>query len=153
MKLYIVVAVIVTLLSITPFRGTDIAKLAPAEVVWLAEEDGQVILMTDTEDVGRGVDVLEALADMKATATGTIFLDTADYLIVEKGSEKFLDQVADELRPSCMLCRANQMPDLKEAVTFFAVHKWDVTLRQWQNDRMSLPLFMEEERRFVWDES
>lgn len=153
MKFYIAVAAIVALLSITPFQGSDIARLAPVEVVWLAEEDGQVILMTDTEDVGRGADVLEALADMKATATGTIFLDTADYLIVEKDGEKYLDQVADVLRPSCMLCRATQMPDLKEAVAFFAVHKWNVTLRQWQNDRMSLPLFMEEERRFVWDES
>ena len=153
MKTYIAVAAIVALLIATPFRTTDISKLAPVEVVWLAEEDGQVLLVTDTEDVGRGADVMEALSNMKSTATGTIFLDTADYLIVEIGAEKFLNQVADVLRPSCMLCRVDQMPNLKEATAFFSVHKWDVTLRQWQNDRTELPLFIEEERRFAWDAS
>ena len=153
MKTYIAVAAIVALLSVTPFRTTDISKLAPVEVVWLAEENGQILLMTDTEDVGRGADVMEALSDMRATSTGTIFLDTADYLIVEVGAEKFLDQVADILRPSCMLCQANQMPDLGEAADFFSVHKWDVTLRQWQNERIALPVFIEEERGFVWNAS
>lgn len=140
------------LLSTIPFRGTDIAKLAPVEVVWLAEEGGQVLLMTDTEDVGKGADVTEALADMKASAKGTIFLDTADYLIVETGAEKFLNQITDVLRPSCMACRAKQIPDLKEAAAFFSVHEPDITLRQWQNDQMELPLLKEEERSFVWDE-
>ena len=153
MKMYIVVAAIVALLSVTPFKATDISKLAPVEVVWLAEEAGQILLVTDTEDVGRGADVMEALSNMRATSTGTIFLDTADYLIVETGAEKFLDQVAAVLRPSCMLCQANQMPNLKETAEFFSVHKWDVTLRQWQNERTELPLFIEEERRFVWDAS
>ena len=153
MKTYIAVVAILALLSVTPFQATDISKLAPVEVVWLAEENGQILLVTDTEDVGRGANVMEVLSDMKSTATGTIFLDTADYLIVEVGAEKFLDQVADILRPSCMLCQANQMPDLEEAADFFSVHKWDVTLRQWQNERIALPMFIEEERRFVWDVS
>ena len=152
MKTYIAVVAIVALLIVTPFRGSDIAKLAPVEVVWLAEEEGQVLLVTDTDDIGRGADVMEALSDMRATSTGTIFLDTADYLIVESGAEKFLEQVAVVLRPSCMLCRAGQMPNLKEAAGFFSVHQWDVTLRQWQNERRELPLFIEEERRFTWDE-
>ena len=153
MKTYIAVAAIVALLCVTPFQSADISKLAPVEVVWLAEEDGQILLVTDTEDMGRGADVMEALSDMKATATGTIFLDTADYLIVEVGAEKFLDQAADVLRPSCMLCRADQMPDLKETAAFFSVHKWGVTLLQWQNNRTELPLFIEKERRFAWNES
>ena len=142
----------VILLSASPFRGTDISKLAPVEVVWMAEDGGQVLLMTDTGDAGRGADVREALADMKAAAKGTIFLDTADYLIVETGAEEFLDQIADVLRPSCMVCQAKQVPDLKEAAEFFSAHEPGVTLRQWQNDRMELPLLKEEERGLLWDE-
>lgn len=140
------------LLSAIPFQGTDISKLAPVEVVWLAEEDGQVLLMTDTEDVGQGADVAEALSDMKAAAKGTIFLDTADYLIVENGAEGFLNQITDVLRPSCMVCRTKQVPDLKEAAEFLLAHEPDVTLRQWQNDGRELPLLKEAERSFVWDE-
>lgn len=150
--LYGATVLAVILLSASPFRGTDISKLAPVEVVWLAEERGQVLLMTDTEDVGKGADVWEALSDMKATAKGTIFLDTADYLIVETGAEEFLNQITDVLRPSCMVCRAKQVPDLKETAEFFSVHEPGVTLRQWQNDQMELPLLKEEERSFVWDE-
>ena len=150
--LYGATVMAVILLSASPFRGTDISKLAPVEVVWLAEEDGQVLLMTDTEDVGKGTDVREALSDMKAAAKGTIFLDTADYLIVETGTEEFLNQITDVLRPSCMVCRAKQVPDLKEAAEFFSAHEPGITLRQWQNDQMELPLLKEEERSFVWDE-
>jgi hypothetical protein len=152
MKRWILYIATVALLSTTSFRGTDIAKLAPVEVVWLAEEDGQVLLMTDTEDVGRGAYVQEALAAMKDAALGTVFLDTADYLIVETGAETFLDQIAAVLRPSCMVCRAKQVPDLKKASQFLSAHEPDVTLRQWQNDGGRLPLLQEEERSFVWDE-
>ncbi len=150
--LYGVSVLALILLSASPFRGTDISKLVPVEVVWLAEDGGQVFLMTDTGDSGRGADVREALSDMKATAKGTIFLDTADYLIVEQDAEKFLNQITDVLRPSCMLCRAKHMPDLKEAAAFFSAHEPGVTLRQWRNDRKELPLLKEEERRFSWDE-
>lgn len=140
------------LLSASPFRGTDIAQLAPVEVVWLAEDDDQVFLMTDTGDWGRGKDVREALSALKASSPGTVFLDTADYLIVETNAEEFLNQVADILRPSCMLCRAGSMPDLQEAAAFLIAHESGVTLRQWQEERMKLPLLKEEERRLSWDE-
>ena len=152
MKRWVLYIAAVALLSTTSFRGTDIAKLAPVEVVWLAEEDGQVLLMTDTEDTGKGADVREALTDMKAAALGTVFLDTADYLIVETGAEKFLEQIAEVLRPSCMVCRAKQVPDLKKAAEFLSIHEPNVTLRQWQNDGRELPLLKEEKRSFVWNE-
>lgn len=151
MKRWILYIAVVLLLTV-PFRGTDISKLAPVEVVWLAEESGQVLLMTDTGDTGKGADVQEALSDMKAAAKGTIFLDTADYLILQIGTEKFLNQVTDVLRPSCMVCRAKQVPDLKEAAAFFFAHEPGVTLRQWQNDQMELPLLREEGRGFLWNE-
>ena len=150
--LYGVTVLAVILLSASPFRGTDISKLAPVEVVWLAEEDGQVLLVTDTGDWGRGKDVREALSDMKAAAKGTIFLDTADYLIVQKDAEVFLDQIAEILRPSCMLCYAMRMPDLKAAGAFFDAHEPSVTLRQWRNEQTELPL-LKEEGRLMWDES
>jgi len=44
------------------------------------------------------------------------------------------------------------VPDLKKAAQFLSVHEPDVTLRQWQNDSVKLPVLKEEERSFVWDE-
>lgn len=134
------------------FHGTDIAELAPVEVVWLSDNGGQVYLHTDSDNIGWGENVTAALADMKAAAPGSIFLETADYLIVEVGAEELLAQVYDILRPSCKICVAQGMPDLKAAAAFLDAHEPAVTLRQRQAGRNDLPLLSEQAGRFEWIE-
>lgn len=148
--LYIAVFAGAALFGASPFQGTDISKLAPVEVVWLTDRGGQVHLETDTGDEGWGENVLAALADMKAAAPGSVFLETADYLIVEKGREDLLEQVYDVLRPSCMVCAAEKMPDMEAVAAYLAAHEPQTTLRQRQVDRRSLPLLREQEGRFEW---
>lgn len=150
MKRWIVYIAVVILFATTPFRGTDIAKLAPVEVVWLTEKGGQVYLETDTGDTGRGANVREALEDMKAAAPGSIFLETADYLIVEQGREVLLEQTYDVLRPSCMVCTAEKMPDMEAVAAFLAAHEPQTTLRQWQVESQRLSVLKEQEGRFEW---
>ncbi len=150
MKRWIVYIAVVILFTVTPFRGTDIAKLAPVEVVWLTEKGGQVYLQTDTGDMGRGADVREALEDMKGAAPGSVFLETADYLIVEQGREVLLEQTYDVLRPSCMVCTAEKMPDMEAAAAFLAAHEPQTTLRQRQVEGRSLSMLKEQEGRFEW---
>lgn len=133
------------------FRGTDIAKLAPVEVVWLSERDGRVSLKTDTGDFGIGEDMQAALEDMKTTASGTVFLDTADYLIVEQGCEELLEQAYTLLRPSCMICVAEKMPDLEVAAEYLSAHEPERTLRQYRVEKGNIPELVELEGRFAWD--
>ena len=109
---------VVLLFSISPFRGTDIAKLAPVEVVWIAQIGDMVYLETDTADVGMGVNVPSALRDMKAKAAGVIFLETANYLIVNLGDEKLLEQMHFVLRPSCLVCVSDKKPVLEDSAAF-----------------------------------
>ena len=150
MKRWIFYIAAVALFAATPSRDTDIASLAPVEVVWLTEENGQVYLETDTGDMGWGTDVRSALKDMKAAAPGSVFLETADYLIIEEGREDLLVQLFDVLRPSCKVCVARSMPDLEEAVPFLSAHEPQVTLRQYQVEKKGLPLLGEQEGRFEW---
>lgn len=150
MKRWIVYIAAAALFAVTPFRGTDIAKLAPVEVVWLTEKGGQVYLETDTGDKGWGKDVSSALEDMKGAAPGSVFLETADYLIVEKGREGLLGQVYDVLRPSCMVCTAEQMPDMEAVAAYLAAHEPQTTLRQLQVEQKSLFVLREQAGRFEW---
>ena len=150
MRRWIVYIAVVILFAVTPFRGTDIAKLAPVEVVWLTEKGGQVYLETDTGDMGRGADVRSALENMKAAAPGSVFLETADYLIVQQGREVLLVQTYDVLRPSCMVCTAEKMPDMEAAAAFLAAHEPQTTLRQWQVEGRRLSMLKEQEGRFEW---
>ncbi len=151
--LYAVVFAAVSAMGALPFHGTDIGELAPVETVWLSEKNGQVLLNTDTGDFGRGEDARSALEDMKSAAPGTVFLETADYLVVQSGQEHLLSQMYEILRPSCMVCRAEKMPDLEVATAFLSVHEPEVTLRRWRNDRENLPVLTEESGRYVWRES
>ena len=141
---------VLVLLATLPFRGTDISELAPVEVVWLTEENGQVHLQTDTGDMGKGRTVREALANMKATALGAIFLETADYLVVKMGREDLVVQVYDILRPSCMVCVAEKIPDMKTAAQFLAAHEPQITLREYRAECGNLAILAERDGRFEW---
>ena len=87
---YIVLYLVVGVLGLSPFEATDVATLSPVEVIWLEQQGNLVRIETDGKDIGIGKSVLEALENMKRTAPGTVFLDTADYLIVRKGNEKLI---------------------------------------------------------------
>lgn len=150
MKRWLAYLAILVLCGTSANRGTDIGKLAPVEVVWAEEKAGQIYLETDTGNMGRGADAQSALQNMKATASGTIFLETADYVIIEQGKEDLLVQMYDILRPSCEVCVALSMPVLKNAAEFMAAHESGITLRQYQVEQCTLPVLREQEGRFAW---
>ena len=150
MKRWIGYLAVVIALGMASFRGTDIAKLAPVEAVWLSQSNGTVFLQTDTGDMGWGADVLGALENMKAAAPGEIFLETADYLIVEQGAENLLEETCSLLRPSCTVCTMAQIPDLEAAAQFLTVHNRGITLRAVQAGDISIPILNEQEGRFTW---
>ena len=150
MKHWVQYIAVLVLIATLPFKGTDIAKLAPVEVVWLTEENSQVYLQTDTGDIGMGKTVEDALANMKATALGTIFLETADYLVVKMGREDLVVQVYNVLRPSCMVCAAEKLPDMKSAAQFLAAHEPQITLRQYRAECGNLAILAERDGRFEW---
>ena len=121
-------------------QGTDVARLAPVEAAWLTQQAQTVCIVTDTGDVGYGRSVQEALQDMKASASGTIFLETADYLIVEQGREELLEQVYEIFRPACQVCVCHDMPRMQDVAGFLSAHEPTTTLRQLRNVDMPIPL-------------
>lgn len=144
---YMAALAVALLFSVSPFRGTEIAKLAPVEVVWLSQIGDFVYLETDMSDAGMGKDVSSALQDMKAKAPGIIFMETANYLIVQQGDEKLLEQMFSVLRPSCMVCICEEKPALEDSAAFLSVHEPGVTLRQLRAASKKLPLLKQGQGR------
>lgn len=140
----------ISLLGTPTLQGVDVGMLEPVEVVWLADDNGEIFLQTDTGNTGRGATVSEALKDLQASAAGYIFLETADYLIIERNSVNLLEQIYDVLRPSCMVCTAEMMPDLEHAAAFLEIHSSPVTLRKNRMKQENLPQLREQEGRLAW---
>lgn len=128
-----------------PFRGTDVAKLEPVEVIRVTMEQGEVLLQADTGAGGRGEDVETALLDMAQTTAGEVFLETADYLMVSPDAVSLLPALCGYLRPACNVCVAEGEIAPEEAGVFLAVHKPGVSLIRWRAEACALPVLKNEE--------
>ena len=104
-------------------RGTDIGRLRPVEAVQLYEVDGIVFLKTDTGDLGWGLTLEQAIGKLRETTPGQIYLDTADFLLLEKGTEKYLPDLGCLLKKRTLLVYGEVGVDLKAAVEYLRIHK------------------------------
>ncbi len=127
------------LLLLLPFQGNDVGKLRPVELVTMGREGGAVVLETDTGDTGRGEDPLAALEDLKRSAPGALFLDTADYFLVTRETESLLPALSGVLRPAVEVCVISEETDLEDAAEYLRAHSPEVTLLAWRTQGKALP--------------
>lgn len=123
--------IIIALTLAAPVKRLDVAKLQPVEAVAVYVENGQVILETDTEDRGVGKNALEALADMKAKALSVIYLDTAEYLLVQEGAEEYAIELKPMLNGSVLVGQYLK-GEVREQALFYEVHGKLPKLKQWK---------------------
>ena len=115
---------------VCPTKATDVGKLQPVQTIAVyRDEDGYAVL-TDTDDAGRGERVSSAIDNLKATTPATIYLDTAQYLIVD--DESVIDSIRPHLKKSVKLCRFVGQPPMKTVSKFLSAHKVDITLADWR---------------------
>lgn len=103
-----------------PEEATDVGKLIPVEVVAVSEDHGVVTIETDTGDWGRGGTIADAVRDMEAHASGVIYLDTAEYLIAEKGTD--LNRLRPYLKGDVRVCTGSNIP-VEEIADYLRIHK------------------------------
>lgn len=109
------------LLGRAEHTGTDISRLDPVQVVRVSVSDG-VTVETDTGAVGIGSDLEEAIADLHASTSKTVFLDTAQYLLLSGSAERYLPELSMLLRPASQVCLAEGEMDLKAAAEYLGAH-------------------------------
>lgn len=125
-------SIVILLLSLAaPVKRLDVAKLQPVQTVAVYLQAGEVVLATDTGSLGRGATAQQALSDMKAKAASVIYLDTAEYLLIEKNAQA----QADALRPflhSSVKVGEYGGGDVKEETAFYEVHGDLPKLKNWK---------------------
>ena len=104
-------------------KGTDVGKLQPIEIVMVSARDNMVIMETDTEDYGKGVTVEEALEDLRERSQGIVLLDTAEYLLLERGAERYLEELKDMLKGNVRVCYVSGEIDLREVSQYLNIHR------------------------------
>lgn len=129
MKRFILYIMVLAAVLGLPAEGIDVGQLQPVELVSISKVRSEVVLETDTGDMGRGETVAEAFSDLKATTSGEVFLDTADYLLVKKGAEELVPELSAFLRKAVRLCWQEGETDLEAAAVYLRTHTPAATLK------------------------
>ena len=122
---------ILALTLLAPLERMDVAQLEPVEVVFLTKEGDTVFLATDTKASGQGTDVAAALADLKQTAAGVVYLDTAEYLLVSEDAAGEINALRGSLKGSVRLCLGQDV-QVEEVAEYLEVHGTLPKLRDWK---------------------
>jgi len=147
MKWMIYILVLGTAL-LAPVERSDVENLQPIEAVAIYKESGSVVLKTELGDLGEGKTLREALDNLKQTAPGIIYLDTADYLLLGPDTKEYVAETAEFLKDHVRLCALEGEPDLQQAVRYLNVHRPKMKLRQWSQDS-KLQVLSIEKNRFI----
>ena len=118
-------------LCMLPRTGTDAAKLLPAQVLVIAQEEGQITVESDNGVSGSGATLPDALASMRENAEGTLFLDTAEHIVLLQSAQALLPAAARQrqFRLAAKLYLADMdVLAAEDCVDFLQAHPGSVTL-------------------------
>ncbi|MBR5529763.1 MAG: hypothetical protein IKU57_04745 [Oscillospiraceae bacterium] len=132
--LYMLILAVVLLL---PAKATDVGKLRPVQTIAVYKAGAAYVIETDTEDIGRGESLSAAIENLKATTPATIYLDTAQYLLVR--DETLLDMLKPYLKDTVRVCQFKGKPPMDQVSKFLSAHAEKVTLDNWEKGN-GLPL-------------
>ena len=125
--LYPAAFIAAAILSRLPHPAVDIARLDPVRSVYLYMDGAELTIETDSGDSGTGADLEGAYAALRANAHREIFLDTAEFLILDPNvpiSEPFYEL----LRPTTQVVFSNGKPDLETISDYLTIHPPEITL-------------------------
>ena len=128
-------AVILVALWFVPLERLDIAKLLPVQAVAMYMENNNVVLETDTGNIGRGEDASKALEHLKETTPAVVYLDTAEYLLVSENAVSKAGELAQYIKPSVKVCVCDAAGRVKDATQYLDVHGNLPKLRDWMTKK------------------
>ena len=127
--------IILLLMLCVPLERLDVAKLLPIEAVALYINDGQIVLETDTQDVGKGTGVEEALQNLKDVTPAVVYLDTAEFLLVSEKAMSGVNELSQFIKPSVKVCVCDAAGRVKEAIEYLNVHGNLPVFRDWMTKK------------------
>lgn len=140
MKKWLLLLLFCGLLLWKPFTATDVARLKPVEVIRVSTFAGGVLVETDTGNSGVGKNIAGAIADLKHTTDGDVFLDTVDRLLVSPTAVSLLPELGEYLRPGCNVCVEMGRVELDTVGAYLNIHEPGVTLQDHRAGECMLPV-------------
>ena len=134
------------ILLLSPGASTDVVKLVPVELVYVYEQNQKICLETDTGDLGVGEDLEEAMADLRSSASGEIFLETANFAIVTEQTAHLVPGLHAFLRPATRICLGVRAD--AGAAEYLSAHEPQVTLKDLRTGEADLPVLIRTEGRY-----
>ena len=125
--LYFLAAVALTVLFGLPFREYDAARLLPVRTVQAARTADGVKIVSEVGEA-EGASWTEAVAALRESASGDVFFDTAEQLVVCAPS--LLPEILDsgELRPSAQVYFADELTDPEGLNEYLSAHESELTV-------------------------
>ena len=125
--LYPAVFLAAAILSRLPHPAVDIARLDPVRAIYLYMDGDAMTIETDSGDSGSGPDLEGAYAALRANAHREIFLDTAEFLILDP-DVPITEAFYELLRPTTRVVFSNEKPDLETISDYLTIHPPEITL-------------------------
>jgi hypothetical protein len=105
-----------------PVERVDIGELCPIEVIAMTYDGTNVILQTDTGDMGKGATAEAAARNMEETTAGILYLDTAQYLLTEDAAVQWVDELRKYLKGTIKVYTETDVTDLMGAAEYLDIH-------------------------------
>lgn len=125
--LYPAVFLAAAILSRLPHPAVDIARLDPVRGIYLYMDGDAMTIETDSGGSGTGADLEAAYADLRNNADREIFLDTAEFLILDP-NVPITEDFYELLRPITQMVFSNEKPDLETISDYLTIHPPEITL-------------------------
>lgn len=126
-RTYLLAAVALTAIFGLPFRAYDTGKLLPVRTVQAAKTPRGVRIVTEI-GAAEGATWSAAVKNLREGASGDVFFDTAEQLVVCAPS--LLPEILEsgDLRPSAQVYSADALTDPEGLNEYLSAHEGDLTL-------------------------
>lgn len=124
-------AILIAAAFLIPTRPLELGKLKPVEVIKIEKQGERILIETDTADTGIGKTVKQAIWNLHETAAGTVYLDTAEYILLPP-DETLPDDISPYLRENVRACRWEGKMKLEEAAEYLDAHRPRMKLKDYQ---------------------
>ena len=115
-----------------PVEPMNIANLRPVQVVAFYGDGENLVIETDTCDRGVGATPQQALQNLKDTANGVVYLDTAEYILMEDTAQAAVEALRWAFRKSAKICKMQGQIDLENTADFLASHGKLPRIEDWE---------------------
>ena len=134
----------------SPVKGTDVGKLLPVELVQISRTETGYAVRTDTENMGEGNSLPQAVANLREMAQGEIFLETTEYVLLTRETMPCLPDLTEFFRPGTEVYAAPPLEDLEQAAAFLRAHSRQSPLFRLTEGETELPELQMEKGRICY---